>query len=117
MQESLLFLDVVCPACSKWVREKYESGQLVFDARECGLYGWYHPATGKVGVCFFALSDSTTELACTLAHEYRHSRQGILRGVQCEIAKTFGVDRTFELVEAEAYEFEERVRRAMRGER
>lgn len=117
MEEALRILDHVCPDVADWTRIKRESGQLVFETPSLGRYAWYMPATGVVGINIDALELSDAELACTLAHEFRHSRQTMLKSVQVGIAQLFGMDRRFELVEAEAYEFEGRVRRAIRGYR
>lgn len=115
MQPALDILDNVCPEIATWTRKKWLDGQLVFDTDSENLYAWYHPATGRVAVTMLGLSECDGEMACTLAHEFRHSRQNFLRGAQCQIALLWGLDRKSELVEDEAYVFEARVRRAIRG--
>lgn len=117
MQKALAILDIVCPDVSDWTRERWYTGHLVFDTHENGTLAWWMPAFRLLGVNLAALEQSDAELACTLAHEFRHSRQSLLLNVQKVFAQLCGVDSRYELVESEAYAFEDVVRRAIRGKR
>lgn len=116
LQDSLAMLDYVCPEVSEWVRRRWYGGHLVFDMSERRCYAYYLPGLSVLGISLLGLLESREELACTLAHEFRHSRQNVLRGLQASIAAVFGQDRLDELVESPAYAFGDRVRRAIRGE-
>ena len=115
MQPALGILDKVCPEISSWTRERYRSGHVFFERGYKGRYAawWILPQTLEIDLV--ALTESDAELACTLAHEFRHSRQPYLITVQSQLAKLAGLDRTSELVEADAYAFERIVRRAIQG--
>lgn len=117
MRVALCILDEVCPEVSAWVRERYQSGHLFFETADKHRFAawWIVPQMLEIDLC--ALAESDAELACTLAHEFRHSRQPYLLTVQSQLSRLAGLDRTQELVEADAYAFEERVRRAIRGEK
>jgi len=116
LQKALPYLDRVCPEIADWTRKKWESGQLVFETANKGRYAYYMPALGMLGINLYAFELSDAELACTLAHEFRHSRQNVFPGIQVAVAALFGINRK-DLVEREAYEFEDVIRRAIRGHR
>ena len=113
MQGAIHILDIACPTIADWVRLKWYRGQLVFSTDD-HCYGWYVPASGILGMTLEGLLQSDVELCVTLAHEFRHSRQTLFKSIQVSISDLFGIDRRYELVEAEAYQFEDKVRQAIR---
>lgn len=115
MKGALALLDLACPHVSSWVKGRYRSGHLVFETSERGRYAaWNFPFQCLI-VNLAGLQESDLDLACTLAHEFRHSRQCEFQAVRVTIARRFGVDKR-NTVEDEAYEFEGRIRRALQGE-
>lgn len=116
LQPALRILDEVCPEVAEFTRERWASGHLVFEREDRGRYAAWYVLPRTLVINYVAWEFGDAELACTLAHEFRHSRQGYLRGLQLGIGRLFGVDRS-DLVEDEAYEWEGRVRRAIRGQR
>lgn len=114
LQRPLAILDRVCPEIAVWTRERHDAGHLIFDAEDKTYFACIYVATQTVHISPAGMADSDEGLACTLAHEFRHSRQSFLRNLQVTLAKLCGIDRS-DLVEDEAYEFEGRVRRAIRG--
>lgn len=115
MEDALLMLRCVCPEVATWVEDRYKSGNLVFENHDTGHFAAFSILTRTLYVNVIAFADDET-LAVVLAHEYRHSRQPLLRIVQINLAALAGLNRQ-DLVEDEAYEFEGRVYRALHGNR
>lgn len=117
MATSLHYLDLVCPEVSEWVRGRWDTGRLVFDtnsplSERC--YAWYQHVRGVLGITMHGLARDEVELACTLAHEFRHSRQSLFQVVQVAIADLVGVRYRRDVMESEAYDFEDQVRKGIR---
>lgn len=117
VQKALRILDVICPEVSAWVRDRHDCGHLIFEETEKPYYACWWVVPRVLIINHSALTRSDAEIAGTLAHEFRHSRQPILRVTQAVIAEFAGLDRRHELCEAEAYQFEATVRRAIKGEK
>lgn len=115
MQPALSLLHIVCPTVEDWSRQHFYSGRLVFVTEPARYMAYYVPGLDMVAVNVATLQESDAEIAITLAHEFRHSRQNALPVAQAKIAGWFGLDRWHELVEEDAYEFEYRIARAIRG--
>ena len=74
LQPALQILDDICPQASKWAREQHESGKLVWLNQSEDSYAKYSHIHRNlmINVDLFTLTNG--ERACTIAHEFRHSK-------------------------------------------
>ena len=90
---ALAILDRVNPAVAKWVREKHQSGRVLYDDKyqTTGDPGTalakYDVFRGRVVVSRELFCENDGTIAVTLCHEYRHSRQNL--GKFCQYALSF----------------------------
>lgn len=114
---SLRLLDHVCPAAADYYRTIHAAGRLSFeDDDSAPYYALYRPGLDRVLVNGYTLREDPVGIADVLAHEYRHSRQGLLVNAEVVLARCLGLDRT-ELVEDEAWRFGHAVAEAISGNR
>lgn len=107
----LRFLNRVCPAVETWVRDRHDTGHLVWETGSKGYLGKYDYITKTLTLTsdFFRQNDGMK--AEILAHEFRHSRQSMSKVIRCVFANVLLRDRErWEwIVEDEAYHFEAQV--------
>lgn len=114
-QPALKILDTVCPEASKWARDRHACGKLVWVSEPDGTYAKYM-FVGKIlmiNADMFALSNG--ERACTIAHEFRHSRQNFSKPLKAACVILLTWERRQEVVEDDAYFYESQVRNAIYG--
>lgn len=123
LQPALQILDDVCPEASAWARERHQNKKIIwedstfieYDMRHDGGYASFDPYTRKLTINsdMFALKNS--ERACTIAHEFRHSRQNISKYIRSSCGLLITGRRDDDIVETDAYLYEARVRSAIYG--
>ena len=120
MHRAIWLLDDVCPEVAAWVRDRRDSGHLVYVSGKDYFACWNH-VTKTLYIDGSALYQSDGNLAATLAHEYFHSRQSWFARLRAALAYRCGcgpeVTEPSSLVEAPAYEWGDKVRRAIEGAR
>jgi hypothetical protein len=109
LQTPLMILDRACPQASKWVRDRYEKGKIVFTTCDCDTYARYDyiSETLYIDPSFWSRQDG--EKAVTLAHEYRHSIQNFTQRVRAFVYYIIFQDVREEIIENDAYDFERQV--------
>lgn len=116
LQPSLRLLDKVCPEISNWTRLKYEQKKLIWITNQhLPINGSYciHNDSLMLSCGIFDLKDG--EKACTLAHEFRHSRQNFSKYCKSSIAFLITGTRDERIIEDDAYFYEFKVREAIFG--
>ena len=126
LNPALQILDRVCPEASEWARNQEKSGKIVWtiDTSKKDIlegkskenedeYAKYEGGILTINSALFELKNS--ERACTIAHEFRHSRQNFSKKWKsaCSVLLT-GV-RNDSIIEDDAYLFECRVRESIYG--
>jgi hypothetical protein len=116
IQPALLLLDEACPEASAWARDRHATGLLRWIDNDY-IYASYHPASGHLSISrlFFGLNDG--ERAVTIAHEFRHSRQNFSKMITASVAMVLTVNNDLldDIMEPDAYWFEQNVRIAIFG--
>lgn len=115
LQPALQILDVVCPEASAWAREQHDSDKLIWKEEPDGNYASFNPYNRCVTINsdMFVLNNS--ERACTIAHEFRHSRQNISKFIKSSCCFVITGKRNPDIVENDAYLYESQVRSAIYG--
>jgi hypothetical protein len=115
LQPALQILDVVCPEASAWAREQQSSGKIVWIPETDGAYARYDQVRMSliINADMFALKNS--ERACTIAHEFRHSRQNMSKSCKSAISLLLTGKRNPDIIEDDAYFYEAKVREAIHG--
>lgn len=118
MAGALWMLDRVCPEIADWTREHRRCHRIVFmdEAPGDNRLADYNMAARVLRIYPGGLAQSDAGIAVTLAHEFRHSRQGLLRCLVWSVALALGTDGSW-ILEPEAYAFQREVSKALRGER
>lgn len=113
LQSPLQILDKVVPEAAAWVRDRQEHGLIEYSKVDNGCYATYHVGDRRMVLypCFFLRKDG--EKACTLAHEYRHSRQGWPKLLKRAVAYLILGRKVEWIVENDAYYYEYKVREAI----
>ena len=83
MQRPILILRCVCPEIAAWTEEQWESGRLWFESEPRPYLACWWAMPHVLIINLSAMERSDAELATILAHEYRHSRQPMLRERRC----------------------------------
>jgi hypothetical protein len=106
---SMLILDKVCPDVSYWVREKYESGNIIYDGESNETLARYDFFTKKLIVTegFFSLKGD--KQAAVLSHEFRHSRQSTTKIIRRIILIIFTGNKNEDFIENDAFLFENEI--------
>lgn len=119
LEPTLVILKEVCPEAEAWVRDRYRKCKFYVSCGNYGYFAAYAPLYGilDLNVSMFNLSDG--EKAVILAHEFRHSRQNILKMVVSGATLIFRSDMNmnehYKFIEYEAEEFERKARRSIFG--
>ena len=115
LQPALQILDDICPQASKWAREQHESGKLVWLNQSEDSYAKYSHIHRNlmINVDLFTLTNG--ERACTIAHEFRHSRQNLSKSLKTSASLLLTGNRNEAIIEDDAYLFEGRVRESIYG--
>lgn len=115
LQPSLAILRKVCPEAAKWVEDRHDKGKIVWEKGTIQTYARYDRIDEKLILCDCFLCKRDGEKAVTLAHEFRHSRQGWTKTVRRALAMVLtGTDHDY-FVENDAYDFERQVYIAIYG--
>lgn len=106
---SMLILDKVCPDVSYWVREKYQSGNIIYDGESNETLARYDFFTKKLTVTegFFSLKGD--KQAAVLSHEFRHSRQSTTKIIRRIILIIFTGNKNEDFIENDAFLFENEI--------
>lgn len=116
LQSALQILDVVCPEASKWAREQHDTKKIVWDLDpDDGAYASFNPYTKSITINVEMLDLKNGERACTIAHEFRHSRQNISKFIKSACFFLITGTRNPDIVENDAYLYESQVRSAIYG--
>jgi len=115
LKPALQILDVVCPEASTWARDQKESNKIVWVPKSDGAYARYDQVCMRliINADMFALINS--ERACTIAHEFRHSRQNISKSWKSACYLLLRGKRNPDIIEDDAYFYESKVRDAING--
>ena len=115
LKPALQILDVVCPEASAWARDQKESNNIVWVPKSDGAYARYDQVRMRliVNADMFALINS--ERSCTIAHEFRHSRQNISKSWKSACYLLLKGKRNPDIIEDDAYFYEAKVRDAING--
>ena len=117
LQPTLEILKPVCPHVEEWVRERHASGHLKWcincpqknTESYMATYNW---GTGDLTIYKLCFNYSDSEKACTLAHEWRHSRQNFAVFCRESLSTVFLLKPDETLVEDDADLYENKVRLA-----
>ena len=121
LSPALAILDQVSPAVAKWVREKHQSGLVLYDDKyqtkgdpDTAL-AKYDVVRGRVVINRELFCENDGTIAVTLCHEYRHSRQNL--GKFCQYALSFLLVRGGDLsiIENDAVIYEHEAHNAIFG--
>ena len=115
LRPTLELLDETCPHVSTWVRQKQRAGQVrwAVGSSKRGsdrYFSTFNVATDELTIYKLCFGQTDIEKCCTLAHEWRHSRQNravVIREVMSAVF-LFRPDET--LVEDDADLYEHRLR-------
>lgn len=109
LQPSVKILRKVCPEAAKWVIDRHDKGLIIWETKNNGCFANYNYFSEILSLNESFLMNNDGQKACTLAHEFRHSRQNITKPLKLSMwLMILGHKRT-ELVENEAYWFGDRV--------
>jgi hypothetical protein len=115
LRPTLQILDIVCPESSHWFRKQYENGKIIWTTEDDGSYARYKPLTGEVVVNAEMFVLKNGERACTIAHEFRHSRQNLSKYFKLTTAYLLTGKHNSDIIENDAYLYESQVRSAING--
>lgn len=115
LQSALQILDVVCPEASAWAREQHKSKKLIWKNDPDGAYATFNPYTRCMTINADMFDLKNSERACTIAHEFRHSRQNISKFIKSTCCLLITGSRCDDIVENDAYLYESQVRSAIYG--
>ena len=115
LQPSLQILDSICPEASKWARSQKAAGRLIWETKDTAAFAHYNIKSSSliINCCVFELKNS--ERACTIAHEFRHSRQNGSKYWKSTAFVLLMGYRNDSILEDDAYFYECRVREAIYG--
>lgn len=118
---ALAILEQVNPAVAKWVREKHGKGLLAFgdESQTTGEVGdalaKYDTFRGRVTVNPALFSENDGNIAVTLCHEYRHSRQNLGKFCQYVLSFLFVRGGDLSVIENDAVIYEQEAHSAIFG--
>ena len=117
----LAILDRVNPAVAQWVRQKHDRGLLVFGEghrtpREPGIaLAKYDVFGGRLVVNPVLFCENDGNIAVTLCHEYRHSRQNLGKTCQYTLSFLFVRGGDLSIIENDAVIYEQEAQTAIFG--
>ena len=116
LQPALQILDSVCPQASDWARDRYTSGNITWINRgQDDAYAQYMHISKKLVIDSDLFSLRNGERACTIAHEFRHSRQNLSKPLKLSFSLLLTGRRNLSIIEDDAHYFEAQVREAIFG--
>jgi hypothetical protein len=121
LSPALAILNNVNPAVAKWVREKHDSGLLLF-ANECqtpadptSASAKYDILRGRIVVRRDLFHENDGTIAAILCHEYRHSRQNLGKFCQYVLSFLFVREGDLSIIENDAALYEQEAHNAIFG--
>lgn len=117
LQPALEILDELCPEASAWARNQHAKKHIVWIPDPDGTYARYDMFGGRliINAEMYTLNDG--EIACTIAHEFRHSRQNISKSIQSACAIILTGKQVKDIIEDDAYFYECKLRESIYGYR
>lgn len=115
IQPALKILDVVCPEASAWARSQKKSGKIIWDSKFDETAARYDQVKMSLTINADMFGLKNSEIACTIAHEFRHSRQNISKSYKSAFSLLLTGTRNPDIIEDDAYFFEAKVREAING--
>jgi hypothetical protein len=121
LSPALTILDNVNPAVAKWVREKHDSGLVMFgrEYRTKDDPMWavakYDRFCGRLIVYRELFCENDGTIALTLCHEYRHSRQNLGKVCQYVLSFLFVRGGDLSIIENDAVIYEQEAGNAIFG--
>lgn len=109
LQPAIKVLNKVCPEAADWVRCMYKSDKLIWDNTKDGTYARYEGIKGTLFINQACIGRRHGEIAATLAHEHRHSRQNLTKALKVALFLGLTGERLDHLIENDAYLFEKEV--------
>jgi hypothetical protein len=117
----LALLDRVNPTVSKWVRQEYDRGLLIFGEgrrtkQDPGIaLAKYDVLRGRLVVNPLLFGENDGTIAVTLCHEYRHSRQNLGKACQYVLSFLFVRGGDLSIIENDAVIYEQEAHNAIFG--
>ena len=115
IQPALQILDSVCPQASEWARERHRSKKIHWIYRSEDSYAEYSHVSKSLMIDSTIFSFKNGEIACTIAHEFRHSRQNFSKPLKLSFSLLLTGRRNIAIIEDDAYLFEAQIREAIFG--
>ena len=109
IQPTLQVLDKVCPEVSEWVRDRQEKGKIVWEKESTGTYARYDYINNKLTFNRVSFLENDGIKASILAHEFRHSCQSFTKFYRSVVACMICREPKPDIVENDAYLFENRI--------
>ena len=114
LQPALQILDTVCPEASTWARQKHKDKDIVWSASDKEpFYAQYEPFKKVLTINKTLFELKNAERACTIAHEFRHSRQNLSKPIKATLSFLITGIKNDDIVETDARYYESKVRESI----
>ena len=115
LQPALKLLRIVCPEASEWAEYQKNSNKMIWITEPDGSNARYDQIQDRLMINSDMFALSNAEIACTIAHEFRHSRQNMSKSWKSACSLLLTGKRNINIIEDDAYFFEARIRQAING--
>lgn len=115
LQPALKLLRIVCPEASDWAEYQKKSNKIIWITQSDGTNARYDQIQDRLMINSDMFALSNAEIACTIAHEFRHSRQNMSKSWKSACSLLLTGNRNVNIIEDDAYFFEARIRQVING--
>lgn len=118
LNNALKILDETNPIVSKWVRNQNNINKLFFveeNKSDINFYAKFNWMNQSLCIHKRLFAESDGEIAVTLAHEYRHSRQHYTKMIRYAFSTFWSKDGEESIIENDAYLYEMKAYSAIFG--